>query len=320
MMRYNNKSAYIYKAMLGCMLLMVIQPGVKGQQQKQNQIQDQEQSIIRQRTAVVTVNVSVTDKQSRQIAGLNKDHFEIYEDKVRQQIEFFSDEDKPVSVGIIFDLSGSMKDKIARARDALKAFVDTCHTDDDYFLVGFNERATLLSGISDGMTVLRRLDLAEPRGQTALYDAAYLGVEKVKEGRHDKRALLIISDGQDNASKYSYGELRKLLKEADVQVYCIGINEQGFGANNILDRQGQLILEEIAHSTGGIAFEPHSFEELHDSVTRIALALRHQYSIGYVPVNEQRDGKWRKIKVRVNAPRGLPSLTVRAKEGYYATQ
>jgi Ca-activated chloride channel family protein len=262
----------------------------------------------------------VTDKQFRQIGGLGKDHFEIYEDKVRQQIEFFSDEDKPVSVGIVFDLSGSMKDKIARAREALKAFVDTSHFDDDFFLVGFNERASLLAGLSDGRTVLRKLALAEPRGQTALYDATYLGVEKVKEGRHDKRALLIISDGQDNASKYNYGELRKLLKEADVQIYCIGIGEQGAGAGSILDRQGQLILEEIAKTTGGIAFQPNSFDELQDSITRIALALRHQYSIGYVPLNEQRDGKWRKIKVRVNAPRGMPSLVVRAKEGYYATQ
>jgi len=322
MRRYKNQSACICKAMFGCLILFALQPGVRGQQQKpnQNQNQDQDQTVIRQRTAVVTVNVSVTDKQSRQISGLNKDHFEIYEDKVRQQIEFFSDEDKPVSVGIIFDLSGSMKDKIGRAREALKAFVDTSHADDDFFLVGFNERATLLAGISDGKTVLRRLELAEPRGQTALYDAAYLGVEKVKEGRHEKHALLIISDGQDNASKYNYGELRKLLKEADVQVYCIGITEQGPGAGTILDRQGQLILEEIAHTTGGMAFEPNSYSELEDSVTRIAMALRHQYSIGYVPLNEQRDGKWRKIKVRVFPPRGMPSLVVRAKEGYYATQ
>ena len=317
---YKNQSACIYKAMLGFLLLLVNQPGVRGQQQNPNQIQDQEQNILRQRTSVVTVNVSVTDKQFRQIGGLAKDHFEIYEDKVRQQIEFFTDEEKPVSIGIVFDLSGSMKDKISRARDALNAFVDTSHSDDDFFLVGFNERASLLAGLSDGKTVLRKLGMVEPRGQTALYDAAYLGVEKVKEGRHEKRALLIISDGQDNASKYNYGELRKLLKEADVQVYCIGIGEQGPASGSILDRQGQLILEEIAQSTGGIAFQPNTYDELRDSVTRIALALRHQYSIGYVPVNEQRDGKWRKIKVRVNAPRGLPSLIVRAKEGYYATQ
>ena len=320
MRRYENQSACMRRAALGCLLLFAIQTDTSGQQQRLNQNQGQDQPVIKERTSVVTVNVSVTDKQYRQISGLSKEHFEVYEDKVLQNIEFFSDEDKPVSMGIVFDLSGSMKDKMGRARDALKAFIDTCHDDDEFFLVGFNERATLLAGLSDGATILRRLGMAEPRGQTALYDAAYLGVEKVKEGRHDKRALLIISDGQDNASKYNYGELKKLLKEADVQIYCIGINEGILGADSILERQGQLLLEEMAQSTGGMAFSPNSFNELDDSVRRIALALRHQYSIGYVPVNELRDGKWRKIKVRVNKPRGMPSLIVRAKEGYYATQ
>jgi Ca-activated chloride channel family protein len=298
------------------LLLLVPQPGVRGQQQ---QIPDQDSNIIRQRTSLVVVNVSVTDKQFRQIGGLNKDHFEIYEDKVRQQIEFFSDDDKPASIGVIFDLSGSMNNKISRARDAIKAFIDTCHDEDEFFLVGFNDRASLLAELSDGRSVLDKLAWAEPHGQTALYDAAYLGVEKVKEGRHEKRAVLIVSDGQDNASRYNYGELRKLLKEADVQVYCIGILEEGVSAGTSIDRQGQVILEELAQTTGGMAFFPTSFAELDDSVTRIALTLRHQYSIGYVPFNDQRDGKWRKIKVRVNAPKGLPSLIVRAKEGYYAT-
>lgn len=317
MRRSKNHGARIYRAIIGCLLLLASQPGVRGQQQ--NPDSDQDKNVIRQRTSLVVVNVSVTDKQFRQISGLNKEHFEIYEDKVQQQIEFFSDEDRPASVGIIFDLSGSMNNKISRAREAIKAFIDTCHDQDDFFLVGFNERATLLAELSDGQSVLNKLSLAEPRGQTALYDAAYLGVEKVKEGRHDKRAVLIVSDGQDNASRYDYGELRKLLKEADVQVYCIGITEEGADAGSILDRQGRVVLEEIARTTGGMAFFPSSFAELEDSVTRIALTLRHQYSIGYIPNNEQRDGKWRKIKVRVNAPKGLPSLVVRAKEGYYAT-
>jgi Ca-activated chloride channel homolog len=317
MRRSKTYGASICKALIGCLLLLAPQPSAG---QHQYPVADQDNNVIRQNTSLVVVNVSVTDKQYRQIGGLNKEHFEVFEDKVRQQIEFFSDDDKPASIGVIFDLSGSMNNKIDRARDAVKAFFDTCHDQDDFFLVGFNERARLLAELSDGQSVLDRLALAEPRGQTALYDAAYLGVEKVKEGRHDKRALLIVSDGQDNASRYNYGELRKLLKEADVQVYCIGILEEGADAGSVLDRQGQLILEELARTTGGMAFFPSSYGELEDSVTRIALTLRHQYSIGYVPFNEQRDGKWRKIKVRVHAPRGLPSLTVRAKEGYYATQ
>lgn len=317
MRRSKNHGASIYKALIGCLLLLAPQPSVRCQQQGPDT--DQDKNVIRQRTSLVVVNVSVTDKQFRQISGLNKEHFEIFEDKVRQEIEFFSDEDKPASVGIIFDLSGSMNNKMSRARDAIKAFIDTCHDKDDFFLVGFNERASLLAELSDGRSVLDKLSLAEPRGQTALYDAAYLGVEKVKEGRHDKRAILIVSDGQDNASRYNYGELKKLLKEADVQVYCIGILEDGVDAGSVLDRQGQLILEELSRTTGGMAFFPSSYSELEDSVTRIALTLRHQYSIGYVPFNEQRDGKWRKIKVRINAPKGLPSLIVRSKEGYYAT-
>jgi len=316
MRRSKNRGARIYKALIGCLLLLAIQPGVSGRKLDQDQGKD----VIKQRTAVVTVNVSVTDKQFRQISGLGRENFEVFEDKVRQQIDFFSNEDRPASVGIVFDLSGSMSNKIARAREALRAFVDTCHNDDDFFLVTFNDRATLVAGLTDGQTVLNKLSLAEPRGQTALYDAAYLGVEKVKEGRHDKRAILIISDGQDNASRYNYGELRKLLKETDVQIYCIGITEDGAGVGNIMDQQGQVVLQEVARATGGMAFSPGSYREMEDAVTRIALVLRHQYSIGYVPANEQRDGKWRKIKVRVNAPKGLPSLVVRAKEGYYATQ
>ncbi len=320
MRRSKNHGARVYNALIGLLLTLAIQPGASGQRQSSDQNQDQDNSVLKQRTAVVTVNVSVTDKRFRQISGLSKDNFEIFEDKVRQEIEFFSDEDEPASVGIIFDLSGSMKDKISRAHDALKAFIGSCHSQDDFFLVGFNDRARLLAGLTDGETVLDKLTLAEPRGQTALYDATYLGVEKVKEGRHDKRALLIISDGQDNASRYDYGELRKLLKESDVQIYSIGIVEQGVGAGGLLDRQGQLVLEEVSRTTGGMAFFPTSFGEMDDAITRIALALRRQYSIGYVPLNEQRDGKWRKIKVRVNPPKGLPSLVVRAKEGYYATQ
>lgn len=269
-------------------------------------------------TEVVTLSVTVTDQYNRLVTGLDKQHFEVFEDKVRQDIKYFRDEDVPVSVGIIFDVSGSMKGKLDRARDALRAFVQTSHDQDDFFLVGFNQRANLLSEFVDGEALVNKLTFVDPKGQTALYDAAYLGIEKVKQGRHQKRAILLISDGQDNSSRYTYGELRKLLKEANVQIYCIGIVEMGGAAGSALDLQGQSILEEIAQVTGGKAFFPRSAAELEDATTRIALELRHQYSIGYEPTNLNRDGKWRKINVKVRPPRGLPSLTVRAKEGYYA--
>lgn len=274
--------------------------------------------VVKERTEVVTLTVTVTDPYNRLVTGLDKQNFVVYEDKIKQPIEFFADEDVPVSLGIIFDVSGSMKGKIDRAREALKAFVQASHDNDDFFLVGFNQRANLLAEFTDGEALLNKLTFVDTRGQTALYDAAYLGIEKVRQGRHNKRALLLISDGQDNSSRYSYGELRKLLKEADVQIYCIGIVELGGGSGGSLDLQGQSILEEMSQVTGGKAFFPRSAAELEDATTRIALELRRQYSIGYIPTNVKRDNRWHKIKVEVKPPRGLPKLTVRTKDGYYA--
>jgi Ca-activated chloride channel family protein len=276
--------------------------------------------VVKERTEIVTLTVTVTDPYNRLVTGLDKQHFEVFEDKVKQSIEFFADEDVPVSLGIVFDVSGSMKGKLDRAREALKAFIQTSHDNDDFFLVGFNQRANLIAEFTDGDSLINKLTFVDPKGQTALYDASYLGIEKVKQGRHTKRALLLISDGQDNSSRYSYGELRKLLKEADVQIYSIGIVEMGGGAGSTLDLQGQSILEEIAQVTGGKAFFPRSAAELEDATTRIALELRHQYSIGYTPTNIKRDGRWHKIRVDVKPPRGLPKLSVRTKEGYYAVQ
>src|SRR5262245_6813472 len=139
-----------------------------------------------QRTEVVSLPVTVTDAYNRLVTGLDRQHFEVYEDKVKQEISFFSDDDSPVNLGIVFDVSGSMKGKLDRARDALKAFIQTSHSDDDFFLVGFNQRANLLAEFTDGDALANKLTLVDPKGQTALYDAAYLGIEKVKQGRHSR--------------------------------------------------------------------------------------------------------------------------------------
>src|SRR5215510_5168367 len=268
---------------------------------------------------LVSLTVTVTDSLNRLVAGLGKGNFEVYEDRVKQEISFFSYDDAPVNLGIVFDVSGSMKGKLDRARDALKAFIQTSHSDDDFFLVGFKQRANLLAEFTDGDALANKLTLVDPKGQTALYDAAYLGIEKVKQGRHSRNAILLISDGQDNSSRYTYGELRKLLKEAGVQIYCIGIVEIGGGAGGTLDMQGQAILEEIAQTTGGKAFFPKSGAELEEITSRIALELRHQYSIGYIPTNVKHDGQWHKVKVNVKTPKGWPTtLKALHKEGYYA--
>ncbi|MGH9943292.1 MAG: VWA domain-containing protein [Pyrinomonadaceae bacterium] len=267
---------------------------------------------------LITLNVTLTDIYGRYVTGLNKDHFTILDDKTPQEITFFSDEDVPVSLGVVFDVSGSMgKEKVGRARDALRHFIETSHAKDEYFLLGFNQRAQLLlDRTRDSDALLAKLTLVETKGQTALYDACYLGVEKVVRGAHPKRALLVISDGQDNSSRYTFSELRRMLKETDVLIYAIGIIERGGGT---LDMGGQAILDELASVSGGKAFFPETNAEMNEIFERIAIELRHQYSIGYKPNNFANDGKWHKLKVKVNPPRGLPKLFVRSKEGYYAT-
>jgi Ca-activated chloride channel family protein len=251
---------------------------------------------------------------------LSKGAFAVFDNKQQQEITYFSDDDSPVSVGVIFDVSGSMSgDKVRRARDALSKFIQTSHDSDEYFLIAFNSRAQLLlDKTRDGDSVLNKLTFVETKSQTALYDACYLGVEKVQRGAHPKRALLLISDGQDNDSRYTFNELRKLLKESDVTLYAIGILS-GSDAGSSLGMEGQGILDELSGVSGGKAFFPRSAAEMDDIFEQIALELRHQYSIGYKPEAFSTDGKWHKVKVKVTPPRGLPRLFVRSKEGYYAT-
>ena len=270
-------------------------------------------------TDLITLTVTVTDTYGRYVSGLSQKAFTIFDEKQPQEITFFSDDDSPVSVGIIFDVSGSMGgDKIKHAREALSKFIQTSHNSDEYFLIAFNSRAQLLlDKTRDGNSVLDKLTFVQTRNNTALYDACYLGVEKVQRGVHPKRALLLISDGQDNNSRYTFNELRRLLKESDVVLYGIGILS-GNDAGSTLGMEGQSILDELASVSGGKSFFPRSSVEMDDIFEQIALELRHQYSIGYRPNNFPGDGKWRKIKVKVTPPRGLPRLFVRAKEGYYA--
>ncbi|HEV2800610.1 MAG TPA: VWA domain-containing protein [Pyrinomonadaceae bacterium] len=268
---------------------------------------------------LITLNVTLTDVYGRFVTGLTKEAFTVLDDKEPQEITFFSDDDAPVSLGVIFDVSGSMgKDKIAKARDALKHFIETSHSSDEYFMIGFNHRSqVLMDKTRDADALLTKLTFVQTKGQTALYDACYLGVEKVTRGTHPKRALLVISDGQDNSSRYTFSELRRVLKESDVIIYAIGIIDRG--DPTALDVSGQAILDELAGVSGGRAFFPDTAAEMNEIFERIAIELRHQYSIGYKPKNFTNDGKWHKIKVKVTPPRGLPRIYVRTKEGYYAT-
>lgn len=276
--------------------------------------------VVRIKTDLVSLTLTVTDVYGRYVSGLKKEAFTIIDDDEEQEITYFSDADAPVSIGIVFDVSGSMtSEKIAKARSALEKFINSSHPNDEYFLIAFSSRAHLLLDRSrDGEAVLRKLTLVSPKQNTALYDACYLGIERVTRGAHQKKALLIISDGQDNSSRYNFGEVRRLVKESDVVTYAVGIMD-GRDASSVVGLQGQAFLNELTSVTGGRTFYPSSNAEMDEIFERIALELRHQYSIGYTPTDFKPDGKWRRVKVKVKPPRGLPRLTVRSREGYYAT-
>lgn len=275
---------------------------------------------IKIKTDLVSLTLTVTDLFGRYVSGLDKEAFTIYDNNEEQEITFFSDSDAPVSLGVLFDVSGSMSgEKIQKARKALSRFINSSHPNDEYFLIAFNSRAQLLlDRTRDGDAVLQKLTLVSPKQNTALYDAVYLGIERVTRGSHQKRALLIISDGQDNSSRYNFGEVRRLMKESDVVTYAVGIIDRG-DVGSAVGMQGQAFLDELTSVTGGKSFYPASDVEMDEIFERIAIELRHQYAIGYTPKDFQPDGKWRKVKVKVKPRRGLPRLTVRSREGYYAT-
>ena len=281
-------------------------------------INEPDDAPLRVQTDLVTLTLTVQDTWGRVVSNLTKKHFSVFEDGVEQEISFFQDVDAPASIGIVYDISGSMgSGKIQRSRRALERFMLTSHPSDEFSLITFNDKVQLLADRTrDINAVLDKLTLVKPGGNTAFNDGVYLGADRVMRGSHNKKALLIISDGQENNSRYSYNEMKRLLKESDVIIYAIGISD----GNGALEFSSEGFLKQLAESTGGRAFFPGMTDGSFDEICeRIALELRHQYSIGYVPKDFRQDGKWRKLKVKVKPPRGMPRLSVRAREGYFAT-
>ena len=269
-------------------------------------------------TDLVNLTVTVVDAYGKFVPGLVRDNFQIYDNEVKQEISHFSDEDAPVSVGIVYDISRSMKDRMSQSQRALKRFIDATRPNDDFFLITFNDRASLVQDFTgSGDRILDHLRSAKSRGSTALYDATYLAIEKIQQGRHPKRAILIISDGEDNKSRYTARELRSRVEEADVVIYAIGLTDE-FSKDSGAAEYGRFVLTEITQTTGGLAFFPNAYhdEELAEICAHIALELRKQYSIGFYPTNSTQDGKWHKLEVRLKAPRGVGRVLVNHRKGY----
>jgi VWFA-related protein len=275
---------------------------------------------IRVDKTLVLINVTVTDPLNRFVTGLEKEHFRLYEEKVEQEITQFSSEDAPISIGLVFDTSGSMGAKLQKSRQAAAEFFKTANPADEFFLVQFNDRPELVVPFTtDTDKIQSALTFTQSKGRTALLDSVYLAMNEMKHAHNPRKALLIISDGGDNSSRYTETEIKNRVREADVQMFSIGIFESISGRGRTPEEAaGPGLLNELAEQTGGREYAIENIAELPDIAAKIGIELRNEYILGYTPKNRERDGKYRKVQVKLNQPRGLPPLKAYFRLGYYA--
>lgn len=275
---------------------------------------------IRVEKTLVLINVTVTDPLNRFVTGLEKEHFRLFEDKVEQEITQFSAEDAPISIGLVFDTSGSMGPKLQKSRLAAAEFFKTANPSDEFFLVQFNDRPDLtVPFTTDTDKIQSALTFTQSRGRTALLDSVYLAMHEMKKAKNPRKALLIISDGGDNSSRYTETEIKNAVREADVQIFAIGIFESMANRGRTPEEAaGPGLLNELAEQTGGREYAVENVAELPDIAAKIGIELRNEYILGYTPKNRERDGKYRRVQVKLNQPRGLPPLRAYFRLGYYA--
>jgi Ca-activated chloride channel family protein len=273
--------------------------------------------VLKTDVRLVLVPVSVTDPAQRLVTGLRAENFQLFEGKKPQEIRHFSSEDLPVSIGIILDASGSMTNKMGRVRDAVTQFCEAANPQDEFFMIVFSDQPRLVTDFTSVPEDLEKdLLFTQPKGRTALLDAIYMGLHKMKAAKYGRKALLIISDGGDNHSLYGEREVKAAAKEADVLIYSIGIFDRYVPTQE--ESLGPELLTEIAEPTGGRAFTLANEIELPAVANHIGRELRTQYVLGYRPAEMPRDGKWHKIQVKLRLPRKLSFLKARARTGYYA--
>jgi Ca-activated chloride channel homolog len=275
---------------------------------------------IRVNKTLVLINVTVTDPLNRFVTGLEKEHFRLFEDKVEQEISDFSSEDAPISIGLVFDTSGSMGPKLQKSRQAASEFFKTSNPQDEFFLVQFNDRPELtVPFTTDTAKIQSALTFTQSKGRTALLDSVYLAMHEMKKAKNPRKALLIISDGGDNSSRYTETEIKNAVREADVQIFAIGIYESMGGRSRTPEEAaGPGLLTDLAEQTGGRPYAVENVAELPDIAAKIGIELRNEYILGYTPKNRERDGKYRKVSVKLSQPRGLPPLKAFFRLGYYA--
>jgi Ca-activated chloride channel family protein len=273
--------------------------------------------VLKTDAKLVLVPVSVTDQMQRHILGLQAENFQLFEGKKPQEIRHFSSEDVPVSVGIILDASGSMASKMSRVREAVRRFCEAANPQDEFFMIVFSDQPRLATDFtSDSDDLQKELLFVQPKGRTALLDAIYMGLHKMKDAKYGKKALLIISDGGDNHSLYLEKDVKAAAKESDALIYAIGTFDRYVPTQE--ESLGPALLASLAEPTGGRAFTLENELELPAVATHIGRELRTQYVLGYRPEEMPKDGKWHKIQVKLRLPKKFPFLRARAKTGYYA--
>ena len=274
---------------------------------------------LRVDTRLVLVPVSVCDPQNRPVTGLEKEHFKVFDDKVEQTVTHFAMEDEPVAVGLVFDISGSMGDKLRLSRLAASKFFDTANPEDEFFLVEFNDQPRVVVPLTrDFEEIQNQLTFAQSKGRTALLDAIFLAMHEMKKSQKTRKALLIISDGGDNSSRYTESEVRNRVRESDLLIYAMGVYE-GAGARGRTPEEaaGPGLLSELAEQSGGRHY-PVNANEMPDIAAKIGIELRNRYVLGYSPTDKQRDGRYHRVQIKLAPPQGLPTLKAHWRLGYYA--
>ena len=283
-----------------------------------------DEGILTLNVRLVVIPVSVTAKDGKLVDNLTQANFQVFEDNVAQEITLFRHEDIPLSLGLIIDNSASMRNKRQRVNVAALNFVKDSNPDDETFIVDFNDEANLVQDFTQSMAVLvDSLSDIYPHGGTALNDAIYLGLDHLKLGSRDKKALLVITDGEDMDSKYGINPLLAHIREAsNISIYAIGLLEENDDRGGLFSKppskKAKEELTRIAELTGGEAYFPKTVEEVTDICKRIARELRNQYTLGYRPTNSKNDGGARVIKLNVTPPPGISKPIVRFKTGYTA--
>jgi VWFA-related protein len=277
-------------------------------------------TTLRVETTLVQIPVAVTDSVNRLVLGLQKQDFHVFEDGVEQDIAHFSGEEAPLSVGLAFDESGSMDYKLQTAQAAAIQFMKTMNPDDETFLVVFSDTAQLSVGFtSRAEEIQNALLLAKAGGLTAMLDGVNLALSEMKKAKNSRKAIVIISDGGDNHSHYRSSQIEALVREADVQIYAMGVFDPlaslGLAPEVV---SGPRLLSEIATQTGGRAFAASLVSDLPSVAARIAVELRNEYVLGYYPKNGVHDGKYRKVEVKASQPAGVSALKIHWRQGYYA--